>query len=195
MLKYSSLKEFVKAGGMERSDESIPNHTGCKDPHLSVVHIAARMISNSCPAACLCACHRHHAFRTPSWLARIIGRLFISSQGIRLIPFCKPHPCSVSTCLGSNTSTARLDYYFPTWLMYRALSVVGRWTLSGLATSWHLRMPRAVPDDSLILHAVNSGNRHSIANLIQAGEASLYDVDTEGDSLLWVSCLLLLVLC
>lgn len=153
----------------------------------SIVHIATRVILHRCSNPCLCSCHRNTTISSPPWLKKTLGCLFVSSHGIKLTPFLKSQPCSISTCVRSSIASTRLDYYFPPWLLSRALSISGQWSLSGLATSWHLRMPMVVSDNSLIFHVVNSGNKQVIANLIHSGEASLYDIDTSGDSLLWVS--------
>ncbi|KAH6988896.1 hypothetical protein BKA56DRAFT_246465 [Ilyonectria sp. MPI-CAGE-AT-0026] len=154
-------------------------------PFASIVYIATRVILHKCSNPCLCSCHRNTTISSPSWLRKTLGCLFVSSHGIKLTPFLKSQPCSISTCVRSSISSTRLDYYFPPWLLSRVLSISGQWSLSGLATSWHLRMPRVVSDNSLIFHVVNSGNKQVIANLIHSGEASLYDIDTSGDSLLW----------
>ncbi|KAH8586903.1 ankyrin repeat-containing domain protein [Bisporella sp. PMI_857] len=139
-----------------------------------------------CATQCRCQCHRVTRMQTPPWLKDIFGGLFVTTRGIRLLPFPGRETCNESSCYRHSNTVARIDYYFPCWLMACMISIVGQGhALIGAGATLSLKASRMVPDYSPIFFAVDHANHKSIAHMVYSGSATLFDMDQYGDSLLW----------
>jgi hypothetical protein len=129
----------------------------------------------ACELGCTCSCHRRGGFRTPSFLNRVLGSLFIGYSGLPLVS----RSCDQSLCRrqGRYTSTT-FSYYFPGWFMLRSVYMtIKNSPLRGPEA--HLNVSRVVWDQAEIFwHSIN-GNIDGIKALFDAGLASPNDVAFE----------------
>ena len=93
--------------------------------------------------------------------------------------------CSESTCRQSTAPSISLTYYFPKWLLNRALSVV---LMNALEPTACLRFPRVIDINEEIFSYTETDREEDIKRLFEQGLASPNDIDdTYGYSVLQVS--------
>jgi hypothetical protein len=138
-----------------------------------------------CDAFCNCQCHIRVQYRTPRWLAVVIGTLFYSSS---VRPTFGVRSCNSTTCRrGKPLSFSHFTYYFPTWIIRKAFAFSTWKDLNGGNSSWVITMPREVPDNNKYWYLIEKGDMKAIQGLLARREMSPYDVDTDGQSVLYVS--------
>ena len=72
----------------------------------------------ACDAGCLCTCHRYNRIRSPAFLSKILGTLFIGYRAnVSLRQTCNDAACRVRA--GGTVCT----YTFPAWFLKYAISV------------------------------------------------------------------------
>ena len=137
--------------------------------------------STVCSRCCTCACHRRRRIRSPRFVDNFWGTLFL---GYSAMPIMAP-TCSESTCKRSTAPSISLTYYFPKWLLNRALSVALMNTLEPTAC---LRFPRVIDINEEIFSYTETDREEDIKLLFEQGLASPNDIDdTYGYSVLQVS--------
>ena len=151
------------------------------DPPL-ILNLRPRL----CNPACTCNCHSRNAIRSPSFLNRILGSLFMSYQG---------SPWSTQACNSPDCrkSVGRLTYTyaFPRWLLHRI--VVMHMAYSQIqGPELVLRVWRVCPYNAIILGDYRTSDREeerclvAVERSLSNGAASLLDVDPDGATLLHV---------
>jgi hypothetical protein len=157
-----------------------------RDPEVSTQSIAliAALSSSSCTKHCHCQCHKSIQARSPKWAKDIFGRLvFESTTTITL----KRRSCNYKMCGKSGQATAQFTYYAPTWMWLRAVhAAASRQAVFGIGISVAFTFPR-VTLSSKIWKYIEHGSVEKVRDMIASGSASIYDVDTDGESLLHVS--------
>jgi len=150
-------------------------------PQLVIKTVSTRQ---PCEAFCSCQCHIRFQYSAPRWLSVVIGALFYSSP---VRPAIGAQPCNSTRCSRANLSLySHFTYYFPTWIMRKAI-VCSTWKdLNGKNSSWAVTMPREVPFRPW-LDFVQNGDLSGIQYLLARGKMSPYDVDIYGQSPLYVS--------
>ncbi|KAI0799649.1 hypothetical protein BC629DRAFT_1497477 [Irpex lacteus] len=137
-----------------------------------------------CSDNCTCRCHaRSLSPLIPQSLAPYVGQLFISKQ--LLHPAFTPwNCCNVVTCRGTYLKPAKVAYTFPQWSLLH-----GSFQTSSFETI-HLSLNayRTVPYSSPILEAIFDADVHGVRDLFAKQQASIWDVDINGDSIFWYAC-------
>jgi hypothetical protein len=156
-------------------------------------HQSADLISSMSPPNLI-----HKALQRPSGSTIIpitstdsilyfVGALCMAWSGTS--PHCTRKGCP--KCL-QHTTTLYLRIIFPTWLLAKALiGSISYAQKQGL--SFHnLRFPSVRPSSAEIFELVSLGDIAGMRRAFQNGSASVWDVDTDGNGLLWVSLRILI---
>jgi hypothetical protein len=150
----------------------------------SSIFINATVGHNRCRLMCPCQCHTPLLYTTPSILRNILGSWFMMLSNITALTM---RQCDYHRCYKTKESKLSLAYYFPTWFLPRAVSLVGSWkNLSGAGANIAIRMPRIQPDDTAFFRYLETGNLEGVRSLLSSGHASPFDVNPEGRTSLWV---------
>jgi hypothetical protein len=127
---------------MQDSIESILAQTIQEDGGTTStqLRITMTMPLKACDWTCNCQCHVRTQSQTPQWLSAVVGTLFYSSTNT---PSLEVRPCNAATCLRSQpSSSSRFTYYFPSWMMRKALAYSTWNKLEGKNASWAVKVPR-----------------------------------------------------
>ncbi len=146
---------------------------------------------NSCELSCSCTCHKTSRFRSPTFMATIVGSLFL---GYNAVPWFS-RGCDSAFCR-SHSSKLTYTYAFPRWFVDRVISLkISNTKLGGPELC--LRLARMRPSDSDVFIAAMDGSdevaTHHIRRLLLAGEASVLDVTPDGETALQVNKNILIV--
>ena len=97
-----------------------------------------------CTNQCRCDCHRIHTLQSPSFLNRLLGKLFIGYSGCPagLVP-----PCSDASCGSRLSSYTQVIYVFPSWFCTKVLTLLFETSPLG-DPSFTLVVYRGVPTGS-----------------------------------------------
>jgi hypothetical protein len=139
---------------------------------ISAVGIrTAHFSRTACTPWCSCICHKKTTLKTPSFMERLLGSLFIGYSGIpRLRPKCNEHSCHLES-----QPLLYITYFFPAWFLARTMSLmISTIPLAGPLVS--LKMQRAVPGDAEIFVCAKTGNIDKMKSLFRQGLASPNDV-------------------
>lgn len=138
-----------------------------------------------CDSLCRCQCHLRSQVKTPKWLQRFVGMIFFSYNNMLLLG---RRPCDSSSCRGVSTSIMQFQYYFPSWIFPRCLSLCTFWddlTATGINLSF--RLPKLVSSSECTLQAIASAGTVQLQTLINSGQISPFSIEPDGTSLLHVS--------
>ena len=166
---------------------------GSRDPASSIpaadtrtTHfVISAMTPRSCNLDCACACHHTRHLRTPQFLNRLVGSLFI---GYRMSPILQS-PCIDLNCQ-TNTTRITYTYAFPHWFWKNILCTSISFDRAR-GPELNLRVmkmrPSFAPAFSTIIRDESEVALANIKQLIEDKETSVLDVDEDSNSLLWVS--------
>ena len=161
-------------------EERVVADVECKEK-TSQVRVTTTLANASCLPGCKCQCHHRTLIRTPHWLKSVLGTMLYSYTGTAII---RTTPCDYPPCR-RGTQKSIFAYYFPSWALTRALMISSSWdALSGVGSSWVVRMPVIVPTSHPLWHAVTQGNIEYLQNRFSNGEANVYTVNEHGFSML-----------
>lgn len=153
-------------------------------PTQGAICVKTSVANQRCGLLCGCRCHVRTHFKTPRSLSRIFGLLFYSYSG-SLLP---GRPCNYPHCKKSGDQSSQFTYYFPTWMVARAVSITSTYRdLSGLGASWALKVPRVISDRARIWYLIEAGNLRGVQDEFTKKLASPFDINITGGSLLLVS--------
>ena len=147
--------------------------------------IPIKLARSSCDSACGCVCHRRSQFKSPRGLNALLGSLFVGYQAA---------PWSTQTCSNSDcrqrSKKFTYVYAFPQWFLARILVVDMAYSQSR-GPELCLRVMRVRPrstDGFRIMTLGLSGEDmvHQLKRLVNDGEISVVDVDTENFTILHV---------
>lgn len=114
--------------------------------------------------------------------------LLIMDTGYSAIPTLKPATCNEKKCIQQQHQLIAVNYYFPSWLLRRALLLQYRWAPTDGGTI-SVKTPRAVSMHAPIFFFSEEGKIAEIQRLFTQGLASPFDIDEQtGQSCLQVSC-------
>lgn len=151
----------------------------------SIFRIDVTPTAKKCGPACNCQCHMQSHIRSPAWLRRVAGHLFISYSGI---PCTLGRECDRKSCHRNNQSSLRVNYVFPTVLVSRMFSFTTAWNnLIGIQMT--LRVPTIIELGSRTWTIIATGNPVLLRMACNRGEAHPTDVSPTGRSLLHVRCI------
>lgn len=124
---------------------SMKSNAASSPVNKSTVVFSVPTRTNHCPAFCTCQCHIRNFGNTPYWLQSVFGNVFYQCTGTLLL---HKGPCNLSKCRAT-TGSAKLEYYFPEWLIACVLRFSASWrTGVGPSVSWALRVPSYIPQAS-----------------------------------------------
>ena len=165
--------------------EVTSQQNGTKDPKdQDTENSVMRIQSISRSSSCTCSCHSSFATRSPSWLGPSLGTMLVryNRSGHQSCNTCLRRSCAKNSSGGIKT-----QYYFPSWMLNRMLSMQYKWDPKN-GHQLSLRTPRSVPPGSNIFALAQHGNIEGIQRLFDQRLASPFDVSSdEGRSPLHVS--------
>ena len=144
---------------------------------------------SSCSLTCSCACHKVTRFKSPAFMSKIVGSLFL---GYSAAPWFS-QKCDRTVCR-SHSSKFAYTYAFPRWFVDRVVMLtIAHSTLKGPELNVRLVRIRDVHSDIFVAAqgASDEVAVYHISRLLEAGEASVFDVDPDGESALQVQRTLL----
>ena len=158
------------------------------NPVDAIIQVRASLLrSTTCPVHCPCQCHTASRLRSPGWLCKAFGRLFI---GYSAIPILNRKPCNEKSCRKQSQPRLIVTYFFPLWLLKRVMSIRATFSLEEpIGSSWVTKIPRVVPGDAAIAVKAFQTDVTAVQTLFSQGKASPFDVQAHfGNSPLHVGC-------
>lgn len=140
---------------------------------------------NSCELACRCKCHFPQTLRSPTFLNKLLGGIFIGYK-------CLPLPglainCTDQRCRKNSVPKVYLTYFFPQWwIIDRMIILLAQWT-TARGPELVLRFPRRVGDHAAVFKLALHGRIEDLKVLFRTGKASPNDVDNENSNTLYVT--------
>jgi hypothetical protein len=165
----------------------LPNLSTQSDPILnsSLLCVNVAIPNQRCEVLCACQCHVRFRFSTHGWIASAMGSLFLNYYAT---PNLEVRPCNTPRCKRSSpASSTRLTYYFPTWVMRKALAFSSWNQFSGGGVKWVIETPREIPEDRPCWSFIQSGDLAAVQDLLKRRMMSPYDIDRAGRTVLNVS--------
>ncbi|KAH7379029.1 ankyrin repeat-containing domain protein [Cadophora sp. MPI-SDFR-AT-0126] len=139
--------------------------------------------TNRCEKYCNCQCHVQSRIATPRWLQVLVGTLFYSYAGT---PILNSPKCNSPRCRRSMVSSTQFCYYFPTWMVRKALIFTSTWRdVTGSGASWSVRVPRVFDNFHPAVSSIIAGNLANLQRILSTREISPFDIDKDGESLLY----------
>jgi hypothetical protein len=150
----------------------------------SVIAVTTSIATESCRPSCHCQCHQSTRYQTPRWARNIIGSFSFRANCSVLLNRAE---CNYRLCKRSGQTSLRFAYFAPTWLIARALSFAAtKRDVEVMNAAIMITMPRVISDYAAIWGCIEHGRTDKIKGLLMSKEASIFDVDKCGDSLLQV---------
>ena len=119
--------------------------------------------TRSCCSFCTCSCHKQIRLKSPNFLKNILGLVFVGYTSVPLVS--TPQTCDLASCRRQGESATTITYVFPLWFVQRTMIV----KFQGKGPEFE------------------NNNLEVVKKLLVAGEASILDVNEDGQSLLHVS--------
>ena len=182
------LAEEVDSGsGSVPADTLIDRRRQESTGQETAVLITATLGQDNCIRCCPCQCHTPSRLQTPNLLRHLLGSWMLVLRNIALPTTLR---CDYSLCRKSRLSSFSLAYYFPKWMLARAITIMGNWKdLHGAGVSIVVRLPRIRPFDEPMFRLVENADVAAFKALFSSGGASPFDVTPDGKSCLWVRAL------
>ena len=134
--------------------------------------LSASISQTRCSDGFICICHRRCIGQTPKYLTHVLGTLFIAYAGLPRVT----QPCNFHGCIQRTSPTVIMTYYFPAWLLTRALFIAVKLS-SCDGPQLCLRVPRVVSNNSMILTFASIGDVEGMKHILQQCQGSPFDVD------------------
>lgn len=168
----------LSKGNRQSSSSSVGTHS------QSTLCVKASVWENTCNRFCRCQCHTRTQISTPRWMSSVLGTFFGSFTGY---PLLGSRPCDYNRCQQTSAFSTQVLYVFPMWLASPAIALGSAYKdLSGPGASWTFRMPRVIPESNMIWDLVLKGHLAQIKMAFAMHQASIYDTDPKGSTLLFV---------
>lgn len=150
-------------------------------PHVKALPATEQIWTplTSCRSWCQCICHKRKSWQLGTSIAATLGCIRIAYTGGG---YWYPSPCSLVTCENRQTHTSSIALCAPKWLLSRAILI----STSGFKTI--IELPRVRPASDTPFSYSENGNVRALHESFQNNEASPYDVDENGWSLLHNAC-------
>ena len=159
-----------------------PSSAPDTQPTASVM-LTASLVRWKCLDPCTCMCHRRYTTRSPQFLSRFLGLLFLGYAGL---PMITPS-CDSKECTQRASPVAVAAYYFPLWLLARVVSFTMK-VSHFEGPQFSLRVSRVIDGGSSIFGLVQNGETSAVKELLQQRITSPFDIShTSGYSALMVS--------
>jgi hypothetical protein len=160
-----------------------PVHSPERSQKNSAVRISATVASEQCPRGCRCQCHTRNSLRTPLWLRGTFGQLFWTYNSSISMRSCNHPPCRKSL------SKQHFTYYFPSWLVSRAIVASANLDdLLGAGAKVLVNIPLIIPEeDHIVWSLVIAGNLEQLRHLVSGDKNLVYVRNQWGQSIMHVS--------
>ncbi|KAG4431012.1 hypothetical protein IFR05_013502 [Cadophora sp. M221] len=186
------VQNLLESGDMDTLDGDISiaptnSHTPLvarPSPETSNAYLRIKTFANTnrCEKYCNCQCHVQSRLATPRWLEGLVGTLFYSYAGT---PILNSQKCNSRRCQRSMASSTQFCYYFPTWMVRKALIFTSTWRdVTGSGASWSIRVPRVFDNTHPASSSIVTGNLANLQRILSTREISPFDIDRDGESLL-----------
>jgi hypothetical protein len=148
----------------------------CRD----TISIKVKPTTKVCNDWCTCACHRRSSLRSPKIFDHFFGTLYLGYHSIPMMA----STCTETSCWQQKSSNTSVMYYFPKWLMARAIFLA---LATSAEPSVSLKIPRIVDPKQEIFSYVRNGPLREVQRLFEERKASPNDIRGDiGRSLLHV---------
>lgn len=148
------------------------------------VAIRLRQARTTCLSTCQCSCHAVRNRKTPSFMDRMLGQLFVGYSGLPLLSA----RCDSAACVRGQVPSVNLEYWFPLGFCWSQIVRLHLAYEANVGPSLQLSTLRRVSDASPCVSFALNGNIDGLRSLFAHGMASPRDVSsTRGYSLLRVS--------
>lgn len=152
--------------------------------HSEAVGVRLTRYATVCRQGCLCACHSQTRSRTPGFMDRMLGQLFVGYAGMPLLSA----PCDTDTCEKSQVPHVSFEYWFPLGFCWSQIVRLQLAYQPNTGPQISLSTLRRVPDSAQCVSYALEGNIEGLKSLFKHGLASPRDVSsTRGYSILRVS--------
>ncbi|TVY81515.1 Ankyrin repeat, PH and SEC7 domain containing protein secG [Lachnellula suecica] len=159
-----------------RNRESLGSHdTQSQQPAYSKgVGIHVSRLTSSCGKTCSCICHVPHRSRTPTFVDRVLGQLFIGYVGL---PVLGPK-CDKSECEQDQNTAVSMEYWFPLGFCWSQIVRLQLSYHSNMGPQFNLTTMRRVADNARCVDFAMNGNIDGLKDLFKKGLASPWDVSS-----------------
>ncbi|MCJ1306964.1 hypothetical protein MMC25_000608 [Agyrium rufum] len=137
-----------------------------------------KLVDDACIAWCSCLCHKQTSLQSNRIVSTVFGSLCITSHGLPMMT----KPCNQHACKRRQLPSMSVTYRFPQALAQRAVSM--SLSLSGRGPEVRVKLPRVVNWTAPIWGPAIVGDLPLIRKLFNLGEASPWDVNPIGGSVL-----------
>jgi hypothetical protein len=114
---------FDAADSFDTLEASMPA-SAVTNPRIATTAVQGRailsVVTRTCSTWCSCSCHTRRRLKTPSILHDVFGSLFVGYTGFP----SQGRQCTETTCAaydGGAPFRAEVKYFFPSWLLNKAL--------------------------------------------------------------------------
>ncbi|MCJ1435453.1 hypothetical protein MMC27_004826 [Xylographa pallens] len=134
---------------------------------------------NACTAWCSCKCHKGQSWKSAQLISNVFGSLCLTYSGLPMLVA----PCDQHACRRRQSPSFSVTYRFPQALVQRVLSMSMSFAdLRG--PELMVKLPRVVAWTSPVWRPAIDGNEVAIKDLFARGEASPWDMNPIGGSVL-----------
>jgi hypothetical protein len=180
---HSERREQDTAVEAEYPNASSSRTTAAISP-TSVIAVTTSIVSETCRSFCHCQCHKSTQYQTPNWAKSIIGSFSFRANCSVLMNRRK---CNYRLCKRSGQTSVRFQYFAPWWLIARGVSLAAtKRDVDVMNAAIMITMPRVIPRHAVVWEYIDLSRTDMVKHLLMSDQASIYDVDTDGVSLLYV---------
>jgi hypothetical protein len=153
-------------------------------PSTTGVFVRVAQYLSVCRPACPCACHTEAKSTTPTFINRVVGRLFVGYAGV---PLLSPK-CNSKECEKAQSPHITVEYWFPLGFCWSKILQFQLGYNPNFGPQFSLKTLRQVPDSAQCVQYAIAGNIDGLKNLFSRGLASPWDVSrTRGYTMVRVS--------
>lgn len=155
--------------------------TGTLTPRVEGMGIRVSPYTVACRSGCTCECHLQQKSKSPAFLNRFLGQLFVGYAGLPVLS----SKCNLASCQKPQSSNLSLEYWFPFGFLSSTIVRLQAGHQPNMGTLFQLDTLRRVPDTAQCVTMAQTGDIEGLKYLFSRGLASPRDVSsTRGYSLL-----------
>lgn len=139
---------------------------------------------HTCSNSCQCQCHTVNRLCTPKWASGVLGSLKLYGNGSIWL---RRRVCNKTSCYRGGSLRIQASYYAPAWTLLEGFVVYAHAQLThGMIPTFNITLPRIIPFAAVVWSIIELGNISELQRLFSLGQASPYDINADGISLLKV---------
>ena len=131
-----------------------------------------------CERNCVCVCHHRQTWKTPRFLHRFLGILFVGYAGVPYLT----QKCDSQECIQRSSPMTSITYFFPSWFLASVFVVAVRSSINGL--EFNIRVPHIVSDSAIVFDLCAQGDVEGVKTMFRQGLSSPFDIDSTQRTLL-----------